>query len=91
MKDMTGIKSNLHDRVEATKDLVNFSITKELVADVKGRFGKNVTEPSMGKKYNLPGTAGGLLGTVVAVPVAILDKVEKFAQEQAAITRRWIK
>jgi len=85
------VRSNLRDRVEATKELVDFSITKEVWSDLKGRLGRDVREPTLPRKYNLPGTKGGVVGTILAIPVALADKVEKWWQEQARITRRWIK
>lgn len=87
------VRENLKDRLEASKDLVNFSVTKETWADLKGRFGKDVREPEMGRKYTVPGngTVGSVAGTLLAIPIALLDKAERFWQEQAKITRRWVK
>ena len=87
------VRANLKDRMESTKDLVNFSVIKETWADLKGRFGKDVREPEMGRKYNVPGngTVGGAMGTLLAIPIAMLDKAEDWWQEQARITRRWVK
>ena len=85
------VRENLKDRLEASKELVNFSVTKEVWADFKGRLGKDVRPTTMPSKYNTPGTVGGLGGTVLATVVALADKAEEWWQEQARITRRWVK
>jgi len=86
------VRENLKDRLEASKDLVDFSVTKEAWADVKGRFGKDVRPPTMPIKYKLPyGTVGGVGGILSSIPVALLDKAERWWQEQAKITRKWVK
>lgn len=83
MKDrLLNIKSGVVDEV---------SVFKEVWGDLKGRLGRTVTEPTMGKKYGLPaGITGGLAGTIAAISVATMDVVEKHVQESGKITRRWI-
>ena len=85
------VRENLRDRFKATTDLINFSVTKEVLADLRGRFGKEARSPQMPQKYHVPGTVGGLASTVKSVAYAVGDKAEKWWQEQAKITRRWVK
>ena len=85
------VRGNIKDHISTTKELVNFNITKEIWADVKGRFGKEGRSPQMPMKYHWPGTVGGLASIIETIPIAIVDKAEKWWQEQAKITRRWVR
>jgi len=89
--EVMSVRANLRDRMEATKTLVDFSVTKEVWVDLKGRFGRDVRPTTIPAKYGLPGTIGGVAGTLLTIPVALVDKAEKWWQEQARITRRWVK
>jgi len=90
-RDSSTIRENFRDRAATVKILFDFSVTKEVLSDLKGRFGRDVKEPTMGRKYISPlaGERGGIVSTLTAIPVALLDKVENFAQENGEITRRW--
>jgi hypothetical protein len=85
------VRENLKERFDATKKLVDFSITKKVVSDLKGRLGKDVRDPTMPMEYGIPGKVGGIAGLALAIPVAVIDKVEAWWQEQARISRKWVK
>jgi hypothetical protein len=85
------VRANLRERFEATKKLVDFSISKKVISDLKGRLGKDVRDPTMPREYGIPGKVGGVAGLALAIPVAVVDKVEEWWQEQARISRRWVK
>lgn len=89
------IKRNLRDRFDATKDFVKdeVGVFKEAFRDVKGRL-LAAEEPKMCKEYGVGvacGKRGGLIGTLVSIPVGLIDGAEEFLQKQGEISRRWFK
>ena len=85
------VRENLKDHWTTTREFLKPTVTKEVIADLRGRFGKEVRPPQMPIKYRWPGERGGISSLVMSVPVAIGDKFEKWWQEQARISRRWMK
>jgi len=87
------IRENLRDHAENIVGLFKdeVGILREAWNDVKGRIGRDTREPSMGKKYGVPGITGGLSSTIVALPIATMDNVEHHSQEFGKIIRRWVK
>ena len=87
------VRRNIRDRIRSLKNVfrVQVELTRKLIDDVRGRFGAEAREPSLPKEAGLPGVVASIPESIIAYAILTSDNIARFVQEQAAITRRWVR
>ena len=85
---------NIRDRFTSARHFVRTQVelTRRAWEDIKGRFGlEGAKEPTLPKEAGIPGVVSGTFDVIRAYAALTADNIERFVQEQADITRRWVR
>lgn len=93
-KSLDAVKTNLNARLENMKGTLKGIVSdfRAVGEDVKNRV-IDGTEPQFSKQYpgRFTGKTGSLPADVIALPTAIIDRIEGHILEFAKINRRWLR
>jgi len=88
------VKSNMSSRLENTKGTLKGIVSdfRAIGSDVKNRV-IDGSEPTFAKQYPgiITGKNGSLAADVIALPTAIIDRIEAHIHGFARINRNWLR